>query len=228
MRSFLLVVSVTLSGLLGPVAALATEPALGVGSGASSEPGVGMSNALGVDERPQGVWPLSPRPAVAARFAPPETRWGAGHRGVDLVGHPVATVRSALPGRVRFAGRIAGRGVLVVGHGSTRTTYEPVVAVVHVGDPVAAGQPIGRLEVAGSHCFPAACLHWGWLRGETYLDPLDLVGAQPVRLLPPSGRTAVAGPRMAGPPSHADRARTTLRVGARAGALTGGAAGPAG
>lgn len=28
------------------------------------------------------------------------------------------------------------------------------------------------------------CLHWGWLRDEVYLDPLDLVGAGPVRLLP--------------------------------------------
>ena len=34
------------------------------------------------------------------------------------------------------------------------------------------------------HCLPRACLHWGWLRGETYLDPLRLVGGGPVRLLP--------------------------------------------
>ena len=140
-----------------------------------------------VDERPHGEWPLSPRPAVAARFDPPDSRWGAGHRGVDLVGRPVATVRSALPGTVQFAGRIAGRGVVVVGHGGTRTTYEPVRATVAVGDEVAAGGPIGRLEVAGSHCFPAACLHWGWLRGAVYLDPLALVGSRPVRLLPPEG-----------------------------------------
>ena len=41
--------------------------------------------------------------------------------------------RSALAGRVSFAGRIAGRGVVVVGHGATRTTYEPVAAEVSVG-----------------------------------------------------------------------------------------------
>ena len=138
-------------------------------------------------ETPRGEWPLSPRPAVAARFDPPDSRWGAGHRGVDLVGHPVATVRTALAGTVRFAGRIAGRGVVVVGHGATRTTFEPVRATVAVGDEVAAGAPIGRLEAAGSHCFPAACLHWGWLRGDVYLDPLSLVGARPVRLVPPDG-----------------------------------------
>ncbi|WP_167880496.1 M23 family metallopeptidase [Nocardioides guangzhouensis] len=145
------------------------------------------------DERPRGVWPLQPRPVVAARFDPPTSTWGAGHRGVDLVGHPVAVVRTALPGTVRFTGTIAGRGVVVVGHGDTRTTYEPVRATVSVGDAVTAGQPIGLLEVGGSHCFPTACLHWGWLRGETYLDPLLLVGAVPVRLLPPGG-LAPAGP----------------------------------
>lgn len=129
-------------------------------------------------------WPLSPRPAVVERFDAPAVPWGAGHRGVDLAGSLGQPVRSALPGRVSFAGRIAGRGVVVVSHGGTRTTYEPVGAVVRLGQEVAAGQVIGTLEVVGSHCFPAACLHWGLLRGETYLDPLTLVGRGPVRLLP--------------------------------------------
>jgi len=53
-----------------------------------------------------------------------------------------------------------------------------------VGESVAAGGRLGQLELVGSHCFPRACLHWGWLRGEVYLDPLDLVGGGPVRLLP--------------------------------------------
>ena len=44
---------------------------------------------------------------------------------------------------------------------------------------------IGRLELFGSHCFPRACLHWGLIEGrDHYLDPLTLVGASPVRLLP--------------------------------------------
>ena len=171
--------------------------------GPVSDPAPGLT----ARETPRGEWPLSPRPVVATRFAPPDSRWGAGHRGVDLVGHPVATVRTALAGTVRFAGRIAGRGVVVVGHGATRTTYEPVRATVAGGDEVAAGAPIGRLEVAGSHCFPAACLHWGWLRGEVYLDPLTLVGAQPVRLVPPGGLASSpppavpAAPDLGGPAS---------------------------
>ncbi len=133
---------------------------------------------------PVGTWPLRPEPEVVRSFAPPTSPYGAGHRGVDLAGRPGQPVRSALPGTVAFAGSIAGRGVVVVTHGATRTTYEPVHASVPLGAPVARGDPIGHLELGGSHCFPRACLHWGWIAGETYLDPLRLVGVRPVRLLP--------------------------------------------
>ena len=33
-----------------------------------------------------GAWPLRPRPPVVAGFDPPSTRFGSGHRGVDLAG----------------------------------------------------------------------------------------------------------------------------------------------
>jgi murein DD-endopeptidase MepM/ murein hydrolase activator NlpD len=130
------------------------------------------------------VWPLSPRPELVEGFSPPEEEWGAGHRGVDLLGSAGQSVRAAQAGTVTFAGLLAGRGVVVVTHGSTRTTYEPVDAVVAVGDHVRAGQRIGTLGTFGSHCWPRSCLHWGLLEGETYLNPLTLVGAGPVRLLP--------------------------------------------
>jgi murein DD-endopeptidase MepM/ murein hydrolase activator NlpD len=140
--------------------------------------------AAAADTDPVGVWPLVPEPEVVAGFDPPDSPWGAGHRGVDLLGAVGQPVRAALPGRVSWAGVLAGRGVVVVDHGATRTTYEPVDATVAVGDRVAAGDRIGRLAFAGSHCLPRSCLHWGWIEGETYLDPLRLVGAGPVRLLP--------------------------------------------
>jgi len=133
---------------------------------------------------PVGAWPLRPEPEVIRSFDPPDVVWAAGHRGVDLRGTPGQAVHAALPGSVTFAGLLAGRGVVVVSHGDTRTTYEPVTAAVDVGTVVAQGAVIGRLALPGSHCPPHACLHWGWLRGETYLDPLGLVGSGPVRLLP--------------------------------------------
>jgi murein DD-endopeptidase MepM/ murein hydrolase activator NlpD len=136
------------------------------------------------EERPRGEWPLRPEPEVVQRFDPPDSPYGAGHRGVDLLGGVGQQVHAALGGTVTYAGMIAGRGVVVVGHGASRTTYEPVTATVTLAAAVNPGSPLGTLELAGSHCFPRACLHWGWIEGETYLDPLLLVGGGPVRLLP--------------------------------------------
>ncbi|HEX3931022.1 MAG TPA: M23 family metallopeptidase [Nocardioides sp.] len=171
-RRSLLVVAVVLVAGLGP-----PQPA-----GAASPP---------VGPVPSGVWPLEPTPQVVRRFDPPDAPWGAGHRGVDLAGTVGEVVRAGLAGRIAFAGSLAGRGVVVVDHGDTRTTYEPVLAQVRVGDTVALGQPIGRLELVDSHCFPAACLHWGWKRGTRYLDPLLLVGGGPIVLLPLAGAATV-------------------------------------
>ena len=141
-----------------------------------------------VEPDPVGTWPLRPDPEVVAGFEAPSSPYGPGHRGVDLLGRPGQPVRAALAGEVSFSGRIAGRGVVVVAHGPTRTTYEPVAGSLAVGEPVAAGEVLGRLEVAPSHCLPRTCLHWGWIEsgpaGDTYLDPLRLVGLGPVRLLP--------------------------------------------
>ena len=155
---------------MAPVTALVLAVALVLPAGARADP--------------VGSWPLRPRPEVVRPFAPPSSPWGAGHRGVDLLGTVGQPVLAALPGTVTYAGLLAGRGVVVVDHGATRTTYEPLSVTAAVGTPVAAGSPLGTLALAGSHCFPRACLHWGWIEGETYLDPLRLVGAAPVRLLP--------------------------------------------
>ena len=146
--------------------------------------GVVAAPSAAADPDPVGAWPLQPEPEVVTGFDPPDVPWGAGHRGVDLLGHAGQAVHAALAGRVSYAGLLAGRGVVVVDHGDTRTTYEPVTASVAVGTAVTGGAVIGVLELVGSHCPPRACLHWGWLRGATYLDPLGLVGVGPVRLLP--------------------------------------------
>ena len=138
---------------------------------------------------PVGVWPLKPEPVVARRFDPPDSPYGAGHRGVDLSGRLGQRVHTALPGTVLFAGSIAGRGVVVVGHGATRTTYEPVSASVPVGAPVLGGAAIGTLELGGSHCFPAACLHWGWIEGHDLPRPAAARGC----------RAGAAAPALAGP-----------------------------
>lgn len=145
--------------------------------------GFAAPSGAGSDRR-DGVWPLDPEPDVVRGFEPPPNPYAAGHRGVDLAGRPGQSVRAALPGTVGFAGSIGGKPVVTVLHGGRRTTYEPVVASVDRGQVVPAGAVLGRLTLTDSHCFPAACLHWGLIRGEEYLDPLTLVGSGPVRLLP--------------------------------------------
>ncbi|MEU8945211.1 M23 family metallopeptidase [Streptomyces sp. NPDC048489] len=151
------------------------------------------------------LWPVGTRPAVLRAWQPPPTPYGRGHRGVDLAAEPGSPVRSIAPGRVSFAGRVAGRGVVAVeltGTGSPplRTTFTPVRATVKKGDEVTAGEVLGTLETDGSHC-PTSCLHWGLLRDRTYLDPLSLLPAwllhpAPSRLLPvPTGDDG-PGPRM--------------------------------
>ena len=97
-------------------------------------------------------------------------------------------MRAPAAGVVAYAGQLAGRGVLVVAHaGGLRSTFEPVVAEMSVGESVGAGQPIGKVAdpgaSAGSHCAALGCVHWGVLRGETYLDPLALLRG-PTVLLP--------------------------------------------
>ncbi|MFC4507394.1 MULTISPECIES: murein hydrolase activator EnvC family protein [Streptomyces] len=135
---------------------------------------------------PTATWPVGTHPPVLRPWNPPPTPYAPGHRGVDLAAPPGAPVRAAAPGRVSYAGRVAGRGVISVQLTGTtlRTTYEPVRALVKKGDEVAAGQTLGVVEPTGSHC-TTTCLHWGLLNGRTYLNPLTLLRRGPSRLLPP-------------------------------------------
>lgn len=123
---------------------------------------------------------------VDERFDPPADRYGPGHRGVDLIGTVGDAVRAVAPGQVTFAGRVGSVPVVTIDHGSERSTYQPVVASVSVGDAVGAGQVIGTLVGTHSHC-PGACLHLGRIAGEDYLDPLELLGVGRFRLISPDG-----------------------------------------
>jgi murein DD-endopeptidase MepM/ murein hydrolase activator NlpD len=110
--------------------------------------------------------------------------YAAGHRGVDLAASVGQTVVSAGAGQITTAGPVAGRGVVVVDHGAVRTSYLPVVALVRVGDVVAAGQPLGQVA-AQAHCPAVTCLHWGARVGDRYVDPRSLLASSgPVVLLP--------------------------------------------
>lgn len=165
---------------------------------AEGSAGTGAAGLVSGEQGTGWAWPLAPHPVVVARFAAPAGPYSPGHRGVDLAAAVGARVLSSGRGVVAFAGRVAGRGVVSVDHpGGLRTTYEPVTATVSRGDPVAAGTLLGVLEAVGSHCTPAACLHWGLRRGGRYLDPLSLLGPVRVRLLPVWGLDPPAAGRPA-------------------------------
>ena len=132
----------------------------------------------------QALTGVSPVPGpVVVGFDPPDRPWLSGHRGVDLVAEPGSAVRAVAAGRVVFAGQVGGKPVVVVSHGELRTTYEPVRATLGVGAKVGTGEQVGTL-VAGHPCPGGTCLHWGLRRGEEYLDPLRLLEASKLRLLP--------------------------------------------
>lgn len=140
---------------------------------------------------PLGQWPVGDpgsAPAITATYAPPTAAWGAGHRGVDLAAVTGDPVRSMAAGTVAFVGRIAGKPVVTIaypGAGHPRSTYEPVLASVSVGEHVAEGAAIGTLAVAGGHCGGASgCLHVGLRTDDRYLDPLSLLDRQPAILKP--------------------------------------------
>jgi murein DD-endopeptidase MepM/ murein hydrolase activator NlpD len=141
-------------------------------------------------------FPVDGVPLVLRGFDPPPLPWLAGHRGVDLALAAQAPVRAAADGTVTFAGPVAGVDVVVVSQGDLRSTYQPVEAGVEVGQQVDAGDLIGWLDPLTDHC-RRTCLHWGVLRGGTYLDPLSFVSTGPPILLPlgpPVSRT-ITSPR---------------------------------
>ncbi|MFY0515888.1 peptidoglycan DD-metalloendopeptidase family protein [Streptomyces anulatus] len=182
-----------------PAGAPASLPGAVTGTDSGAEGGTGGGAGGGMDggaDSGARSWPLTGRPSVLRGWEPPTGPYGPGHRGVDLAAGPGARVLAAAGGRVSFAGRVAGRGVVaieVAGSGSPplRTTYEPVRALVEEGASTRAGQPVGVLEEGPFHC-AEGCLHWGLRRGDAYLDPLSLLPPSllrrgPSRLLPVFG-----------------------------------------
>lgn len=200
----LLTLGVVASTSMGPSIPSGSFPHRSSTSTAASETGQALASPPGPGLRSSGrleaspvpasgaawVWPLDPPPEVVRAFVLPEQRWLPGHRGVDLLvsadaGGSGGAVRAPASGRVRFVGHVAGKPVVVVEHaGGLRSTFEPATSHLAPGAGVTRGQTVGEVTTTAGHCAPSMCLHWGVLRGDTYLDPLALLGPAPVRLLP--------------------------------------------
>lgn len=146
-----------------------------------------QANSIGQKTAQADKWVYPTSQKIPSRnFEPPAQNWLAGHRGIDFRADLNQSVYSAGVGTVIFADQLAGKGVVVISHGLVRTTYEPVTALVEVGEQVLAGQLIGQVSFGVSHCATDTdvwCLHWGAIRNGRYLNPLLLIYPK-VRLLP--------------------------------------------
>lgn len=178
------------SGLLAAVLAAASAVTSGVApadrlaSGSLPTP-AGAAAAAPATASSRWAWPLEPTPEVVRRFDRPDQPWLPGHRGIDLAATSGQSVLAPSGGHVAWTGTIAGRSVVVVAHeGGLRSTFEPVVATLPVGSAVSRGEAVGVVTATPGHCAPRTCVHWGVLRGETYVDPLSLVRRARVVLLP--------------------------------------------
>ena len=168
--------------------AVALAPGPAAPAGFVSWWGPGVRSGVGTGSEPAAALVRYAAPValdVVRPFRAPPTRYGPGHRGVDLAATPGQLIRSAGDGVVRFAGAVAGRSVVVIVHADgISTEYEPVRPLVAAGAAVRRGTAIARLQGHHPGC-PRACLHWGARRGPDYLDPLLLLRPLgPVVLLP--------------------------------------------
>ncbi len=127
------------------------------------------------------AWPVAG--PVLRGFEPPDSPYGAGHRGIDI-GAPLGTpVHASASGTVAFAGWVAGSRFVSIDHpDGIRTTYSFLSAI-----SVARGEAVGRGGLIGAtgHGHSGVDrphLHFGARRGETYLDPLVLLGAAAPRV----------------------------------------------
>jgi murein DD-endopeptidase MepM/ murein hydrolase activator NlpD len=125
--------------------------------------------------RARWSWPV-PAPHVLARqYLAPATRYGAGHRGIDLEAPIGIPVTAPDDGTVLFAGRVVDRGVLSIDHGTVRSSFEPVRSLVHPGERVTRGEVVAVVTAPGA-THPAGVLHLGARVQDGYVSPLLLLG----------------------------------------------------
>jgi murein DD-endopeptidase MepM/ murein hydrolase activator NlpD len=134
---------------------------------------------------------------VLRGYDPPETPYGAGHRGIDIAVPVGSTVRAPDAAVVAFAGKVGGQLFVTLDHGGEVTsTYSWLAsALVHEGEVVARGQAIAT-SGQGHPGSLVPHLHLGVRLGGVYVDPLLCLGPMGVedliRLAPLTG-SGVAG-----------------------------------
>ncbi|MGE5227963.1 MAG: murein hydrolase activator EnvC family protein [Planctomycetaceae bacterium] len=121
------------------------------------------------------AWPVSG--PVIRGFDPPDSPYGAGHRGIDIATAVGTLIVAPAPGTVSFAGPVGGKLFLTIDHaGGVQSTYSWLTTVlVKKGAAVEAGTPIattgwGHPDLTAPH------LHFGVKLDDAYVDPMDYLG----------------------------------------------------
>lgn len=152
------------------LAAVVAQPGPAGAAGAAGTAGRSLCRRPSALSRPG---PRTYRPPVRGPvvdpFRPPPQPWLPGNRGLEYATIPGTLVRAIGPGRVSFAGPVAGSLHVTVTHpDGLRSSYSFLAAVrVRRSAAVSAGAVVG---------VAAARLHLGVRRGRRYLDPASLWG----------------------------------------------------
>ena len=120
-----------------------------------------------------GTWAWPVAGPVIRGFDPPDTPFGAGHRGIDIAAPTGTTVVAPEAGVVSFAGRVGGELFVTLDHGGGLTsTYSWLsAALVRQGDVVPRGSAIA-LTGRGHPGSTVPHLHLGVRLDGQYLDPM--------------------------------------------------------
>ena len=127
------------------------------------------------------IW-ATPIPDFEKRHFPnyvlPASKWGAGHRGIDLLAKDQEQIKSPFSGTVHFHGKVVDRNVLTLKSSTgLLASFEPICSNLSAGDEVTKGDQIGHY-CAGAvnyeeHC--EMCIHFSVRSEHGYLNPLLFV-----------------------------------------------------
>ena len=135
-------------------------------------------SALSQPVRSAEIW-ASPIPDFEKRHFPnyvlPASKWGAGHRGIDLVVAKDEELKAPFDGEVHFVGKVVNRNVLTLKSTSgLMASFEPLCGDLSKNAEVTQGEAIGTYCEADAnyedHC--EGCIHFSVRSEYGYLNPL--------------------------------------------------------
>ena len=154
-----------------------------------------MVSATAAVAAPPWTWPVAG--PIVRGYDPPDSPYGAGHRGIDIAAPVGSVVIAPDDGVVTFAGPVGGRLFLTIDHGGGLSTTSSWLTslLVRKGATVTRGQPVattgwGHADLTVSH------LHFGVRLDGEYVDPfayLDAPAIANVIRLAPLDDATVAG-----------------------------------